>query len=108
VPLSANAGENQKKSAIPAALSNFVGPGWAYGRQKADGYSRHGHYIMCASCRQINRRTGVLPTLLARHKREELQFINIGERQIAERVAGIEDEGAELSDHGIIESRMIC
>ncbi len=44
-----------------------------------------------------------LPTLLASVKREELQFINIRLRQIAERVTGIEDERAELSDHGIIE-----
>ena len=35
---------------------------------------------------------------------EGLKFIYIRLRQIAEGVSGIEDERAELSDHGIIES----
>lgn len=51
----------------------------------------------------------VLPSTLLTSARSlrKLQIINVGLRQIAERVAGIEDQRTKLSDHRVIEFRMI-
>jgi len=64
---------------------------------------------MCATFGQIRRYT-ICVAVNSPHECQslrKLQIINVGLRQIAERVAGIEDQRTKLSDHRVIEFRMI-
>jgi len=63
-------------------------------------------------CAPLSDRFADIPSVLPSTLHEcqslrKLQIINVGLRQIAERVAGIEDQRTKPSDHRVIEFRMI-